>query len=118
VASELLLKQKCETMIAYAYVALRQFPKHEKHVLGAEIRAALWQIVRLVIVCHKRYHKKTSLLELDVEVELLRSLVRVAKDLGYLDFKKYEHWARLNDEIGRMLGGWVKGHETPLDEKG
>ena len=42
------------------------------------------------------------------ELDLLRSQVRMAKNMGYIDFKKYEHWSRLNDEIGRMVGGWVK----------
>lgn len=95
-------------MLAYGYVALRQFPAVEKHVLSAEVRRCMWALMRLVVVCNKRYHKKTTLQELDAELELLRTHVRLAKELGYLDFKKYEHWARLNDEIGRMLGGWIK----------
>ena len=106
--TDLLIRQKCEAMIEYGYVALRQFPKFEQHVLSAEIRRCLWSLMRLIVVCNKKYHKKTTLQELDAEMELLRSQVRMAKSLGYLDFKKYEHWSRLNDEIGRMIGGWIK----------
>ena len=95
-------------MIAYGYIALRQFPKFEKHVLAAEMRQAMWGILRLIVVCNKRYHKKTTLQELDAELDLLRVQVRISKELGYLDFKKYEHWARLNNEIGCMIGGWIK----------
>jgi hypothetical protein len=95
-------------MIAYAYVALRQFPKWERHVLAAEVRGTLWQLLRLIVVCNKRYYKKTTLQDLDAELDLLRSQVRLAKELGYLDFRKYEHWSKLNDEIGRMIGGWIK----------
>lgn len=105
---DLLIRQKCEAMIEYGHVAIRQFPKMERHVLGAEIRTTMWQILRLIVVCNKRYHKKTTLQELDAEIDLLRSQVRMAKNLGHLDFKKYENWSTLNDEIGRMLGGWVK----------
>lgn len=107
-SSDLLIRQKCEEMIAYGYVALRQFPKFERHVLAAEMRQVMWGILRLIVVCNKRYHKKTTLQELDAELDLLRSQVRISKELGYLDFKKYEYWARLNDEIGRMVGGWIK----------
>jgi hypothetical protein len=45
---DLKIRQKCEEMIAYGYVAIRQFPKFERHVLGAEIRAAMWNELRAV----------------------------------------------------------------------
>jgi hypothetical protein len=105
---DLLIRQKIEAMIEYAYVALRQFPKFERHVLGAEIRATAWHLLRLVIFCNKRYHKKTTLQEIDADIDLLRSQIRLALALEYIDFQKYEHWALLNDEIGRLLGGWIK----------
>ena len=107
-SNDLLIRQRCEAMIEYGYVSMRQFPKAERHVLSAEIRHSMWQVLRLIVICNKRYHKKTTLQELDGELDLLRSQVRMAKALGYLDFKKYENWARHNDEIGRMVGGWIK----------
>jgi hypothetical protein len=110
---DLLIRQKVEAMIEYGHIAVRQFPKVERHVLGAEIRHTMWALLRLVVVCNKRYHKKTTLQELDAELDLLRCQVRTAKALGYLDFKKYEHWAKLNDEIGRMIGGWIKSMSEP-----
>lgn len=65
---DLKIRQKCEDMIAYGYVALRQFPKFERHVLGAEIRAAMWSVLRLIIVTNKRYHKKTTMQDLDAVI--------------------------------------------------
>ena len=114
--TDLLIRQKCEAMIEYGYVALRQFPAFERHVLAAEMRASMWGLLRLIVVCNKRHHKKTTLQELDAELDLLRCQVRMAKGLGYLDFKKYEHWAGLNDEVGRMLGGWLKSINPPVGE--
>lgn len=106
--TDLLIRQKCEAMIEYGYVALRQFPAFERHVLAAEMRSSMWGLLKLIVVCNKKYFKKTTMQELDAELDLLRCQVRIAKQLGYLDFKKYEHWSSLNDEIGRMLGGWLK----------
>ena len=116
--SDLLIRQKCMAMIEYGHVAIRQFPKMERHVLGAEIRGTLWSTLRLIVVCNKRYHKKTTLQELDAEIDLLRSQVRMAQSMGYLDFKKYEHWAKLNDEIGRMVGGWIRAMAGDGDARG
>lgn len=105
---DLKIRLKIEVMAVYAYTALRQFPKSERHVLNQEIRQTLWMLLRLVIICNKRYHKKTTLQDLDAELDLLRSQIRLAKDLQYLPFRKYEIWSRLIDEIGRMIGGWIK----------
>ena len=105
---ELQVAQKVEQMIEYGYVAVRHFPKSERHVLSAELRGSMWRLLRLVVVCGKRYHKKTTLTELDTELELLRRKVRLAKDLKFLPFRQYEIWSRQLDEIGRMIGGWIK----------
>lgn len=105
---ELVLKRKLEEMIQYGYVCVGRFPKAERFTLVADIKQCMYRALRLVISANKRYHKKTTLQELDVEVEMLKSLVRLAKDLMFLPFKQYENWQKLNVEIGRMIGGWIK----------
>ena len=92
---ELRIRRKCEEMIEYGYVALRQFPKYERHVLAAEIRNSMWSLLRYVIVCNKRYHKKTTMSDLDAELNLLRSQVRVAfvaLPLGRPPERRQEQW--------------------------
>lgn len=106
--TDLLIRQKVEDMIDYGYVALRQFPKSERHVLSAEIRQCMWSILRCVITCNLARDKRAALLQLDVELNILRSFLRRAMQFEFLQFKKYEHWSKLNDEIGRMIGGWIK----------
>ncbi|MCH8500256.1 MAG: diversity-generating retroelement protein Avd [Marinobacter sp.] len=105
---DLQIRLKVEEMIRYGYAALRQFPKSEKHVLSAEIRQCMYSILRLVIVCNRRYYKKTTMQDLDSELDLLRSLVRLSKELGFLPFKQYEVWSRHNDQIGCYLGKWMR----------
>lgn len=95
-------------MIVYGYSALRQFPKSEKHTLAAEIRQCMYQLMRLVITTNRRYHKKTTISEVDVELDVLRSLVRASHQLGFLPIRKYQLWSEHLYEIGRMVGGWLK----------
>ena len=104
---DLQIRLKVETMIQYAYAPLRNFPRAEKHVLSAEIRQSMFRLLRLVIVVNRRYHKKTTMQDLDAELDLLRSLVRLSQELGFLPFRQYEIWARHLAEIGRMVGGWM-----------
>lgn len=68
-----MLLAKIEEIEGYSHTVLQQFPKAERHLLCAEIRASLNTIQRLSVVAWKRYHKKTTLHDLDVEVEVLRS---------------------------------------------
>ena len=83
----LLIEEKCREMLLYGYQAIKQFPKHEKHVLGAEIRLSMLQLQRLIVTAFKRYHKKTTLTDLDIELAILKRRVRLAKDLHYIDIK-------------------------------
>ncbi len=101
----LVIEQRIRDMMQYGHIALRQFPKSEKHVLAAEIRTSMLTLLRLVITAAKRYHKKTTLTDLDVELAVLQNQIRLAKDLTYLPINKYQHWSGLNLEIGRMIGG-------------
>ena len=72
------------------------------------MKTIMRKMLELAIICNKRYYKNVTLRDLDVELDLLRSYVRLAFNLHFLPPKKYEVWAKLNDEIGRMLGGWIK----------
>ena len=45
-------------------------------------------------------------------LEKLRFLCRLARELRYLDPRRYEHAARQLDETGRLVGGWRKAHHA------
>lgn len=102
--------QKTYDMRLYAHICLKQFPKHEKHDMVSDIKQSMHELTKLIIRANKRYHKKNTLQEIDIELDFLRMQIRLAADqqLRYLSIKKYEHWSKLLNEIGRMLGGWIK----------
>jgi hypothetical protein len=114
---ELKILQKTYDMIQYGYVCLRQFPKSEKHTLAAEIKQSMYRLLKLIITANKRYYKKTTLQDIDVELEFLRHMIRLSADteLHFLPFKKYENWLKMLNEIGRMLGGWIKSSKLKND---
>jgi len=107
-AEELKILQKTYDMIQYGYICLRQYPKSEKHTLAAETKRAMFELLKAIIVANKRCYKKHAIEEADVQLEILRYYVRLAKDLGFLPIGKYENWANMTTEIGKMIGGWLK----------
>ncbi len=95
-------------MMLYGYQALAQFPKSEKFALAVDIKRCLDQILEREIEAQKKYFKKTTLQDLDVELAKLKAYLRLAHDLRFLPLKKYELWSAKVVEIGKMIGGWIK----------
>ena len=110
-----ILEQKIADMIKYGKQAVENFPRREKETAD-EIRRSMLTMYRLAIVVKKKYYKKTTLQELDTELDVLKHLIRLAQDKEYysqnitppLPIRKYEYWSKLLNEIGRIIGGYMK----------
>jgi len=105
---ELKIMQKTYDLALYLYPALLHFPRSERHTSVAEIKRTLFDMMRLIVRANKAKKKKELLAELDAELELLRTQVRLVTELGFLPFKKYKIISGYLAEIGKMLGGWIK----------
>lgn len=105
---ELKIQQKTFEMMEYAYGVLAQYPKGEKFALVVDIKRCMDTILERIIEANKKYYKKTTLQELDVEIMKLKAYIRLSYKLGFLPIKKYELWSEKVVEIGRMVGGWIK----------
>jgi len=104
----LLLQDKLRRLSAYQRGALLQFPRTERHSLCQDIRITTRNLQRLVSRCKKRYYKKTTLEDLDIELDLLRELVSESFESKLINVHKYEVWSRYINEIGKMIGGWIR----------
>lgn len=102
---------------------LNHFPKHEKYGLCQQIRNAAYEVYGLIIEAQKRYRKKTTLTTLDIRHEQLRMYINLAYELGYFAHKdgktsgynpgelaehRYLALSEHVDELGQMIGGWLK----------
>ena len=115
VKKDLLIQQKIYDMILYAYPALEQMPKSQKSSLAQDMKHCMDRIMRLTISANKKYTKRTTLQELDVEVAALKIYLRIAYDLRYLPSKKYEVWSGMMVEIGKMVGGWIRSQREAAE---
>lgn len=78
----LILQTKLEEMQVYTHKALMQFPKREKFLLCAEIKDSLAEAMHLVIRMKKRYYKKTTLQDIDVEIDYICEALQRSKNDG------------------------------------
>lgn len=102
-------------------IYLNHFPRHEKYALSGLIRSTAYELFDLITEAQKRYHKKTTLTNLDIAHERLRMQIYLANELGYFAFKDgrsgelpesaaVKRYLAINkkiDELGRMIGGWL-----------
>ncbi len=107
-AEEMKILQKVFDMMEYGYLALAQFPKSEKFALVTDIKHCMDIMLERCIEAQKKYYKKSTLQEFDVENTKLKAYLRLSFNLGFLPPKKYELWSAKVVEIGKMLGGWLK----------
>lgn len=113
--SKLMIRQKTTDMMLYAYPVLAQYPKSEKFSLCADIKRVMDQMLELIITAEKKYFKKTTLQDLDIEVAKLKAYIRLSHDLKYISTHTYEVWSAKVVEIGKMLGGWMKAvNQKPI----
>lgn len=109
------LKEKIGDMMRYARPITMQFGRRNRD-LADEIRKSMLKMYHLAVELEKKYYRKSTTQELDVELEWLRHLVRLAADKSCFGEKfappisehQYEVWSRYNEEIGNLLGGYLK----------
>lgn len=59
-------------------------------------------------------NKQTALQQISTKLDLLKILLRLSKDSQALTDKKYLELQAILQEIGRMLGGWIKSTKQNL----
>lgn len=85
-----------------------KFPRNHRFVLGERIERNLYDLLEILI--RAKYTKqRTDLLETaNLVLEILRFQMRLAKDLQCLKVDSYGFAAKGIDEIGKLVGGWLK----------
>ena len=100
---------KTYDFILWAIPKINKFPRSHRFVLGDRMCGALYNILANLI--HARYHRLErlqTLTRVNTELETLRMMFRLSKDFTILDLRGYGLASEGVDEIGRLVGGWIK----------
>lgn len=91
----------------YMQTTLR-FPKAHRVTLGDRIDNHLLDMIETAVRARYARDKRQLLQTLNIQIELLRHLTRIAVSLSLLQPKQYEFAARCTESIGAQVGGWIK----------
>lgn len=108
------LKEKIGEMMKYGRPLTKNFSRKDRD-LADDMRVSMLKMYHLAVELEKKYYRKTTAQELDVELEWLRNLVRMAADKDLcgakfappLSMHQYVAWARYNAALGCLLGRFV-----------
>ena len=107
-AEELKVIQDFYDLILWTVNHTSKFPRHHRHSLGVDMENRLQAILALLLRAKYTRDRFAFLDEANLELEILRFQVRLAKDLQLLSVKSYGHAAERMLDIGRQIGGWAK----------
>jgi hypothetical protein len=99
---------RCDELVIWIMRTTLRYPRHYRAALGRFIQEAALRLQRELVAAARRTDKRHALQAADEALHELRLLIRQSEHLGLLTSGQFEHAVRLNDEIGRMIGGWRK----------
>ena len=83
-------------------------PRRVRASYATRVESLALDVAQALVVA--RYTRTTAahLQPINLLIEQLRILLRLGHRLNYLSNESYRHGSRSLDEVGRMLGAWLK----------
>lgn len=110
---ELVVIPKTCDLIRWACHHTGRFPRNHRFVLGERIERHLYDLLETLIRARYTRPRQALLEQANLTLEVLRFQMRLAKDLQCLKVNSYGFAGKAIDEIGRLVGGWLKSTGKP-----
>jgi len=90
---------------------VERFSRRYKFSLGDRIQSAALDLCLALVEAGHAKSKDRPLYRASRLLDQLRILLRLATDVGELSVRQLEYVSAINEEIGRMIGGWLKASQ-------
>ena len=94
--------------LKWLLVTLDGFPKKARFNFSDRLTNLSLQIVEDLVEARYNKNKTVVLRRANMNLEKIRILMRICFELRFLSRQGYEHSSVLINEVGKMLGGWMK----------
>ena len=95
-------------LLRWVIPATIKFPRQQRFVMAAAIQQSALRFQEEIIEAAYQRQPRPILEQADATLAKLRLHLRLSHDLGLLGKGQYWHVAGMVDEIGKLLGGWLK----------
>ncbi len=97
--------------VEWLFQTTAKFPKQARFSFCQRIEGLALDTVEDLIEARYSKEKRAVLRRINLRLEKLRVLMRLSHKLRYLSTTSYEHAARSINEVGQMIGSWIKQQE-------
>ena len=108
VSEELLVVKRGFDLSKWLLQHSGKFPKGYRFSVGAKLENAALDFIELTTRANMRRDKLPLLRQADEALAKLRMLFRLSYELRFVNLTSYEYGSKQINELGRLLGGWIK----------
>jgi four helix bundle protein len=107
---KLLIFQKTYECTLWLYPIVNRIPQSHRLVLGRAIEERAISMVVAVVEANKKRGEERLVFQQSVsdDLDVVRILLRLAKDLRFVSVGQYSAGVDKINEIGRMLSAWME----------
>jgi len=107
---EIPIFKKAYSLIKEFYIFELDFPKKDRYTLGQRCESVMLEILEGIMLAAQssKEVKVVILQKVSNKLDILKVLIRLATELNILSEKRYIVCQNHIQEIGKMLGGWLK----------
>ncbi len=105
---QLIIFQKLYDLYLYTHKTVAKFPKNQRFLLSNYLLQTNMEMIKLTIIANSKPDRLKEQNQVSVNLDLFRIYVRIAKDVNFLQIKKYQYVMENINEIGRLLTAWQK----------
>jgi hypothetical protein len=105
---QLPILEKTYDLIKWYVPILNRLPRDHKYALGDRLIANLYTLLESLIQAQYERDKLSRLQSINTQLEVIRYQTRLLHDFELIHVPRYEHAAKVTNEIGTALGGWIK----------
>jgi hypothetical protein len=104
---------KAYDLVKKLYELRSSVPRQDRYALWQRCENLLLEILEGILLAGslRKGQKLEPLEKVSIKLNVLRIFLRLAKDVKVIDLKKYAQIEEIVDEVGRMLGGWIKSEK-------
>ena len=100
--------QSCHDFCCGSFRSLTNFLARGDLRWASDSRGGLLDVLELLVEAAYTRNKESPLRRANLRLEVVRHLWRLAYELKAVAIRQYEHGAKLMDELGRQIGGWLR----------
>ena len=89
----------------------QKFPRRTRHTLANRIDNLLLDVYEALVEARYSRQRLPILKQINLELEKLRLFLRLAHTQRFLAHQSFAYACNELEEIGRMVGGWIKQQE-------